>query len=143
MTFEFVITGAALNYPPPSASVMLGQLYRLMSAAQFANITLGIMPQGTELAIASIPGFLLADNITVVEMFPPGIIVQGEESALYARKFDGFIAEAIKGEDALDLISSTAAVLKAEERRDFSYSIGEQGWEHGEAGPPGCGFPIR
>ena len=68
-TFEFVITEAVLRFLLCPRAVMPGQLDRLPTASEFGNVTLGIIPFGTELAVAPVTGFLVVDDTMIVETF--------------------------------------------------------------------------
>jgi len=103
-TFEFVITEAALRYLLCPPQVMLGQLDRLMTIAGLGNVTLGIIPPGTELAVAPMVGFLMADEVTVVETFTSADTYRGRESAAYERIADALLAQAVTGQEAADVI---------------------------------------
>jgi transcriptional regulator with XRE-family HTH domain len=119
-TFEFVITAAALRLLPCPPQVMLGQLDRLMSM-DLPNVTLGIIPFGTELQMMPYNGFLLLDDNLTVETWsgkdeePPG-----DETAVHHRIFEQLMAESVTGEDARRLITAAAQALREpdKERQD-------------------------
>lgn len=109
-TFEFVITEAALRLLPCPPQVMRGQLDRLLTL-DLDNVTLGIIPMGVELAVLPYSDFLLLDDRAIVESAGSEDEVGEDESAVYARIFDGLMAEAVTGEDARRLIVDAAADL--------------------------------
>jgi hypothetical protein len=111
-TFEFVVTEAAFRLLPCPRPVMLAQLDRLMTASTLANVTLGVIPFGVELAVAPVVGFLTVDDLTVVETFTSQDTIPGRESAKYERIFDDLLAESAIGEDARHLITAAAASLR-------------------------------
>jgi hypothetical protein len=111
-TFEFVITEAAFRLLPCPRPVMLGQLDRLMTASTLANVTLGIVPFDTELAVMPMLGFLAADDLTVVETFTSSDTLRGQESAKYSQIFEELLAEAVTGEEARRLIATAAEALR-------------------------------
>ena len=111
-TFEFIITEAALRYLLCPPRVMYAQLERLTTVSEFGHVTLGIIPPDTELAIAPMVGFLMADDVTVVETFTSQDILRGDESAKYGEISDGLAAEAVTGDDARRLVVSAAASLR-------------------------------
>jgi transcriptional regulator with XRE-family HTH domain len=115
-TFEFVITEAALRYLLCPPQVMYEQLDRLMSVAGLANVTLGIIPPGVELPVAPMVGFLMADDVTIVETFTSAITVAVRESPKYAQITDELMAEAVTGEEARRLIALAASDLQEGER---------------------------
>lgn len=108
-TFEFLITEAALRYLLCPPDVMRGQLDRLLSVTGLGNVTFGILPFGRQMTIVPMVGFLMADEVTVVETFTGEDTLLGDESAQYAGFMDAMMAEAATGEDARALIISAAA----------------------------------
>jgi hypothetical protein len=57
-------------------------------------------------------GFLIADDLTIVESFTSADTLRGEESAKYDEVADGLMAEALTGDDARRLITSAAARIR-------------------------------
>jgi len=90
---------------------MRGRLDRLLSL-DLDNVTLGIIPMGIELAIVPFNDFLLLDDRAIVESAGSEDEVGEDESAVYARIFDGLIAEAVTGDDARHLITTAAGELR-------------------------------
>lgn len=111
-TFEFVITEAALRYLLCPPDVMYTQLERLATISEFGNITLGIIPPQTELTIAPEVGFIITDDVTVVETFTAADTLRGDESSTYVRIMDELAAEAVTDEDARHLITDAASALR-------------------------------
>lgn len=107
-TFEFVITEAAFRLLLCPRPVMLGQLDRLLVASTLGNITLGIIPAGTELPVAPMVGFLTVDDMTIVETFTSADTIPGQESAAYEQIFRELLAEAVTGDEARRLITAAA-----------------------------------
>lgn len=108
-SFEFVITEAALgSFRPCAPEVMAGQLDRLASVPGLANVTLGIIPAHTQLALAPIVGFLMADDVTIVETYTDSGTLTGEESARHGEIMDALLAEAVTGDEARRLIVQAA-----------------------------------
>jgi transcriptional regulator with XRE-family HTH domain len=110
-TFEFVITEAALRMLVVPAQVMLGQFDRLLGMG-LGNVTLGIIPMGTELDMAPVHGFLMLDDAAIVETYDEESEAGEEESAAYGRIFDRLMAEAVTGDEARQLITSAASSLR-------------------------------
>ena len=110
-TFEFVITEAALRMLVVPPQVMLGQLDRLLGMG-LGNVTLGIIPMGTELDMAPVHGFLMLDDAAIVETYDEESEAGEEESAAYGRIFDRLMTEAVTGDEARQLITSAAADLR-------------------------------
>lgn len=114
-TFEFVVTEAAFRLLLCPRDVMLAQLDRLLVVSTLGNVTLGIIPAGTELPVAPMVGFLTVDDMTIVETFTSADTIPGQESATYERIFDLLMAEAITGDEARRLITAAAADLRRSE----------------------------
>lgn len=97
-TFEFVITEGALRLLPCPPQVMLGQLDRLMSM-DLANVTLGIIPFGSELQMVPYKSFLLLDDELIIETWDgKDEEPAGDESAVHERIFGLLMAESVTGE---------------------------------------------
>jgi transcriptional regulator with XRE-family HTH domain len=111
-TFEFVITEAALRFMPCSAQVMVGQLDRLLGL-DMDNLTLGIVPMGIELSMTPVHGFLIVDDLTLVETFHKEFEVPESDAAVYERIFDRLMAEAVTGEQARRLIVAAVEDLRS------------------------------
>jgi transcriptional regulator with XRE-family HTH domain len=111
-TFEFVITEAALRYLLCPPQVMRAQLDRLLGVPGLSHVTFGIIPPGRELPIAPMAGFLMADDVTIVETFTSEVTLRGEESAKYGEIADGLMNEAVTGDEARHLIAAAAAALR-------------------------------
>lgn len=90
---------------------MRAQLDRLILALGMSNLEFGIILPGTVLPVAPMAGFLIADDVTVVETFTSADTLRGEESAKYAEFADGLMAQAITGDDARDLVTAAARDL--------------------------------
>jgi transcriptional regulator with XRE-family HTH domain len=112
-TFEFIVAEAALRMLSCPRKVMLGQLDRLMSM-DLENVTLGIIPMGRELHMSLYNGFLLLDDLLVVESYGYEDQVTGELAAAHARIFDMLMAESATEENARRLIAAAAASLREE-----------------------------
>ena len=110
--FEFVITEAALRFLLCPPDVMAGQLDRLMGLSGLGNITLGVIPMGTELPVAPMHGFLIVDDMTYVETHGGEDHLRGAESVAYEQIADGLMAEAVTGDEARRLITAAAVKLR-------------------------------
>jgi hypothetical protein len=91
---------------------MLGQLDRLQTAIGLPNVRFGIIPPGKELAVCPMVGFLMADELVVVESFTSEDTLLGEESAKYGQIFDMMWADAVEGEDARRIITEASERLR-------------------------------
>jgi hypothetical protein len=110
-TFEFIVCEAAFRYLLCPPQVMRGQLDRLLGVLGLAHVTLGVIPPGRELAIAPMVGFLMADDLTVIESFTSMDTLRGEESEKYAAVTDGLLADAVTGDSARELITAAITAL--------------------------------
>jgi hypothetical protein len=111
-TFEFVVTEAALRLLLCPAPTMRGQLDRLNTLTfQIPNITFGIIPFGVELRTAPQNGFLILDELAIVESVAVETTHTGVEAASYASAMDGLLDEAHTGEAARAIILSAAHAL--------------------------------
>ncbi len=111
-TFQFIVCEAALRYLLCPPHVMRAQLDRLLGVLGLSNVTFGIIPPGRQLPVAPMAGFLMADEITVVETFTSADILRGEESTKYAELADLLMSEAVTGDEARRLIMAAAASLR-------------------------------
>lgn len=111
-TFEFVITEAALRFMPCTTQVMLGQLDRLLGL-DMDNLTLGIVPMGIPLSMTPVHGFLIIDDLALVETFHKEFEVPESDVAVYQRIFDRLMAEAATGEQARRLIVAAVEDLRS------------------------------
>ena len=57
-------------------------------------------------------GFLMVDDVTIVETFTSADTIPGRESAAYEHIFDELLAEAVTGDEARRLIAAAAADLR-------------------------------
>ena len=87
------------------------QLDRLLGVLGLGHITLGIIPPGRELTVAPMVGFLMADEVTVVESFTSMDTLRGEESEKYAAVADSLLADAVTGDSARALIAAAMTSL--------------------------------
>ena len=110
-TFEFIITQAALDYLLCPPDVMTGQIDRLTGLIGMGHVTFGIIPAGIVLAAAPMVGYLMVDDVTVVETFTSADTLTGEESAKYGDIFDGLMAQAVTGDEARRLLTAAAVRL--------------------------------
>jgi transcriptional regulator with XRE-family HTH domain len=110
-SFEFIIMQAALDYLLCPPDVMRGQLDRLMGLLGLGNVRFGIVPPGRELPVTPYLGFLMVDDITVVETFTGADTLRGDESTKYTEIADLLMESAVTGDDARKLIAAAARNL--------------------------------
>lgn len=108
-TFEFVIAYGALTMPPCPPGAMFTQLHSLLMTMDLANVTIGILPQGPQLAMSLYNGFQLLDDLLVVESYGYEDQVTGELAAAHARIFGMLMDQSAKEEEARELIAAAAA----------------------------------
>ena len=72
----------------------------------------GDHPDGHPAAVCRSNGFLLLDDKAIVESTAAEDDARRGESAVYARIFDGLMAEAVTGDEARRLIAAAAADLR-------------------------------
>jgi transcriptional regulator with XRE-family HTH domain len=111
-TFEFVMTYGALVTLPCPPEAMFTQLDRLLMSMDLSNVTVGIIPHGRQLPITLYNGFLLLDDLLVVESYGYEDQVTGELAAAHARIFGMLMEQSAKEEDARRLIAAAAASLR-------------------------------
>ena len=111
-TFEFCVTEAAFRLLPCPRPVMLAQLDRLITASTLANVTFGIIPFDSELAVVPMLGFLTVDDVTVLETFTGYDTLRGQESAKCEQVFEELMAESVTGDEARRLITAAATSLR-------------------------------
>lgn len=110
--FEFLLTEAAFRYLLCPPDVMAAQLYQLQGVIGLAHVRLGIIPPGRELAVCPMIGFLMADEIVVLETFTSADTLRDAEAAKHGEIMDAMWADAAEGEDARQLIMAAADDLR-------------------------------
>lgn len=100
-TFEFVVTEAALRMPPCPVQVMIGQLDRLLAILGLDNVTLAVIPMGTPLSFAPYFGFLMLDDVVIVEDYLGSNETSGEGAAVFSRIFDLLMDNAVSEKGAV------------------------------------------
>jgi transcriptional regulator with XRE-family HTH domain len=113
-TFQFVISYGALVTPPCPPGAMFTQLHSLMMSMDLGNVTIGIIPQGRQVAMSLYNGFQLLDDLLVVESYGYEDQVTGELAAAHARIFTMLMEQSARGEDARKLIAAAAAGFREE-----------------------------
>ena len=108
-TFQFVITEAALNMPPCPVPAMLAQLYHLLDVLDLDNVTLAVIPMGTELSFAAFFGFMMLDSTVIVEDYLGSNEHSGEAAEVFDRIFGLLMDQAVKDKDQVRALITTAA----------------------------------
>ena len=103
-SFRFVMTETALRNPPCPPAEMLAQIGHLRDVIQrYANVTVGIIPDGSPVDIPPLHGFLLLDaDLVLIDVYNTGLITRGSvDVATYRRVFDLFEARAVTDVDPI------------------------------------------
>jgi transcriptional regulator with XRE-family HTH domain len=109
--FQFLLAAPVLRWLVVPPEVMRVQLDRLLVAVGMPHIELGILPFGRRLDTAPQHGFILYDDVAVVETFAGETTHDDEDSALYTRVIDRLWAQAATGDDARRMIVDAARDL--------------------------------
>jgi transcriptional regulator with XRE-family HTH domain len=112
--FQFLIAETVLRWLIVPADVMRTQLDRLLMAVGMPHVELRILQMGQLLHTAPQHGFILYDDVAVVETFAGETTHGEEESVLYTRVMDRLWAEAAIGDDARRLIVEAAQNLESD-----------------------------
>lgn len=109
---QLVLGEAALHtrFGPPET--LLGQLDRLVAVAGLAGVELGVVPFSAPLPMFPLTGFVLYDNVVLIEsIVGQQRLEAADEVALYERFFDQFRHAAATGQEAVALIQRIATEL--------------------------------
>ncbi|WP_239086422.1 helix-turn-helix domain-containing protein [Catellatospora methionotrophica] len=117
-SFTFVVTEAALRILLCPLSDMLAQLDRLavIAAGGMSHVQFGVIPFGVQLRTTPQHGFLLLDDLAVVETISGETVYEGEEAATYAAAMDDLLAEALTGDQAAEIVTRAATDLRLKSR---------------------------
>jgi transcriptional regulator with XRE-family HTH domain len=112
--FLLLVGEAALHTRVGDASVMLGQLDRLLEAMRMPRISLGVVPQAAPYLVPRNNGFTIYDNrvVTVATYTAELTLTQRHEVATYERAFDRLQALAVRGSAAKNMIKSAVRDLE-------------------------------
>jgi hypothetical protein len=108
---EFVIAEAALRWRLGPSQMMLAQLDRIANVATLPNVTVGIIPQMTEIAVWHIHGFAILDDrsdgpaVVRVETLTTGLSISDPEAVeRYRQAFRRLKDAAVLNDEAGELI---------------------------------------
>lgn len=110
--FEFLLAEPVLRWGLCPPDVMVGQLDRLLTLSALANVRLGILPLDRPMTTIPQNGFVLFDDVAIVETFIGETVHDEDESAAYARALDRLWADAVEGDAARRLILRAADLLR-------------------------------
>lgn len=118
--FEFVMGAAALYWRPGPASLMRAQLDRISAMAELANVTIGVIPFGTEVAdVWCDHSFNIFDDredmedpfVHVETLTTPVNVTDPADVAAYREVFTQLQGAAVTGENAKQLITEASRSL--------------------------------
>lgn len=102
---EVLCSEAGLRHPIAPPSVMAAQLDRLLALADMSTMRLAILPIDTPLQAVPLHGFVILDNLVLVETINTEMsITEPPDLALYNRWFDTLWGRAVDGEQARGLL---------------------------------------
>ncbi|MFE2229049.1 helix-turn-helix domain-containing protein [Streptomyces kronopolitis] len=106
--FHFVITEPVLRWRIVTASRMAEQLDRIASLSRLSHMDIRIVPLSARQHDIANHSFVIRDDRTVsVETVHAEVLVTDpRDVALYARKFEGFAALALSGDEAREMLES-------------------------------------
>ncbi|MDT0331021.1 helix-turn-helix transcriptional regulator [Nocardiopsis lambiniae] len=110
-SFRFVVTESALRTWPGSGEFMPAQLEHLLTFAERANVSLGVIPWGRGLPMMPPHGFTLCDETGVlVETFTAEMTLTGQKHVTpYQDAFEALTAVAVTGDDFRRVVEGVAA----------------------------------
>ncbi|MBP2326315.1 transcriptional regulator with XRE-family HTH domain [Kibdelosporangium banguiense] len=114
--FEFLITDAALRWKPGPVNVLLAQWDRIASIATLGNVSIGLIPQGTQASATMSHGFAIyhpADDehlpFVTVEMIHAAMTVHDpSDVALYEKRWSLLSEMAIFDDEAQRYLAKLA-----------------------------------
>lgn len=104
--FDILVTEAALRYAVADPQVMLVQLDRLISVTTMPNVRLGIIPLMRRIHTIVQTGFVVYDDLAIVEDPVDHTQYRGEEARILAAAMARHWSDALEGEEARTLIRS-------------------------------------
>lgn len=111
--FEFVVGEEALTRLVCPPDVMAAQLAHLdLVASGISNVTLGVLPIKSQLKRSPQTGFIIFDDIAIVENQVEELTYRNEAARKWNRVMDDHIAESVFGDEARTLIRHAKDALK-------------------------------
>lgn len=111
--FEFIVLEAALRHLLCPPEVMVQQLDRLQSVIGMPNMRFGVIPFSKQISVAPVVGFIMADDVAVVETYSAADQLRGDEALEYAKVMEDTWPDAVEGEDARRSIADAAQALRS------------------------------
>jgi transcriptional regulator with XRE-family HTH domain len=111
--FEFIVLEEVLRRLVCPPDVMLGQLAHLdLIASGLPGVRFAVIPLGAELKRSPQHGFVIYDDIAIVENYVEEITYRQEPAVKLSRVMDDLAAEAVTGDDARRLIVAAMDMLR-------------------------------
>lgn len=104
--FDILVTEAALRYAVADPQVMVAQLDRLISVTSMPNVRFGVIPLMMRIHTIVQTGFVVYDDLAIVEDPVDHTQYRGEEARILAGAMARHWSDAVEGEDARALIRS-------------------------------------
>ncbi|XVV05824.1 helix-turn-helix domain-containing protein [Actinosynnema sp. CA-248983] len=103
--FEFLVTESALRYSVCPPSGMVAQIDRLVSLLGVEHVRLGVIPLGVRLAAVPMHGYVIVDDLVLVEMTHSELSVDDPHDLdLYRRLTSALWTSAVEGDAARRLL---------------------------------------
>jgi hypothetical protein len=105
-TFSVVLEEAVLHTRYGDADTLAGQLDRLVSVMSLPNVSVGVVPMGSDRQVVGQVSFWMFDDAVVALETPTASIevTSPQEVSLYARMFEHLRRPALYGKDARGLV---------------------------------------
>lgn len=111
--FEILLAESALRFAVADPPVMRLQLDRLISVSSMPNVRFGVVPQMRRIHTIVHTGFVIYDDLVLVETPVSAAAFRGEEARGFAATMDRYWSDAIEGEEARALIRDIMAEFAA------------------------------
>ncbi|MFF1909167.1 helix-turn-helix domain-containing protein [Kitasatospora sp. NPDC058218] len=100
-TLQFVITEPVLRWRLVPATMMAGQLDRIISISRLSHVDIRIVPLATSQTDVPAHSFVIRDDrmVTVETVHAEIVVTDPRDVEMYVRKFDGFATMALSGDD--------------------------------------------
>jgi len=113
--FGFVIDEVALRRRYGPDDVLLGQLDRLTVLATLSNVDIAVLPLSAELDVIPQTSFAIYDdNLVEIELGSGQVgITDPPDVAAYVKEYEGLMARAAVGKDAIEIVGALRAAQLA------------------------------
>lgn len=112
--FEFLLAEPVLRWRLAPPDVMRGQLNRILSLSGLPNVTVAVLPFDVPLDDTPQHGFILFDDIGKIETLTQDVTSTGDGAATLAAVFDEYMAKALTGSHARQIIAQAIDALPQE-----------------------------